>query len=216
MPTNNPTQSAPPASASAFGTTQQQQKIADRVEQTTQHAADAAVAQVREVRERAESGLAEQRSLVAERVRRLGGVLRTGSDQLTREDEFVQSLLDTASERVERVADYIDRASPSDVIEDLSTLARTQPGLFFGGAFVLGLAIGRFAKSSQRESYGSTPSRTYYREPAEGASRMQVESTGATASGVAYSAPTSNEKKPQEREASEQARPVSPGEGNKS
>jgi ElaB/YqjD/DUF883 family membrane-anchored ribosome-binding protein len=149
MPTDNPQ-----VQAASARVNERIEQGAQRLEQGVQSATTAAIEQVREVRERAESGIEQQRAAVAQRVRRLGEAIRHTSDQLSREDQFAQSLLDNASSRVQSVAEYIDQARLEDVAQDVQTFARRQPAVFFGGAFLIGLALGRFAKSSGSSSAG--------------------------------------------------------------
>jgi hypothetical protein len=151
MPTDNPQ-----VQAQAARINERVEQGAQRLEQSVQSATDAAIEQVRGARERAESGIEQQRAMVVTRVRRLSAAIRATSDQLSREDQFAQGLLDNASERVQRVAEYLDQARLEDVARDLHDFARRQPGLFFGGSFLIGLAIGRFAKSSSSASAGNT------------------------------------------------------------
>jgi hypothetical protein len=201
MAIDNPT----PGAASAFGS-----RLSERVEQGTQRAADGAVAQVRDARARAESGLEEQRGVVAERVRRFSGVLRQGSDELGADDALAQNLLNQASARIEQAADYIQRARADEVLDDLGSLARTRPGLFFGGAFLVGLAVGRFAKSSQRTPRHAAPE--YRAEPRQGPSPTPERS--GSAAGLHYNAPD-HPPRPEPTEVSELPRAVLPGEGTK-
>lgn len=53
-----------------------------------------------------------------------------------------------ASRQLERAADYLRHHSPGDFLDDLGTLARRRPEVFFGGLFILGLATARFLKAS--------------------------------------------------------------------
>jgi hypothetical protein len=46
------------------------------------------------------------------------------------------------------LSDYLKTANPGDLLHDAEKLARRQPALFLGGAFVVGLAVARFLKSS--------------------------------------------------------------------
>jgi hypothetical protein len=49
---------------------------------------------------------------------------------------------------VERLASYVASADLSHLGDDVQRFARDKPLFFFGGAFILGLAAGRFMKSS--------------------------------------------------------------------
>ena len=55
-----------------------------------------------------------------------------------------------AADGIEDVADYLQSRSLRDVIGEVEGLARREPAIFLGAAFVLGLVGGRFLKSSAR------------------------------------------------------------------
>lgn len=153
MPTNNP---QPQTSGSRSGSEQSSsfegrvERGSERVERGIEQLATSAADRVREAREQATSGITEQRDMVAQRIRRISGVLRAGSSTLATDDSFAQNLLEAASDRIARVADYVSEATPGMVSDDLQRVARRRPGLFFGGAFMLGLTLGRFVKSSTK------------------------------------------------------------------
>ncbi|MDB4985991.1 MAG: hypothetical protein JWN04_1169, partial [Myxococcaceae bacterium] len=145
MPNNNPQQ-----------TTQQQiaraaegaSKVAERLESSAENAASVAIEKVRQVRDEAQSGIEHQRDQIADRIRRIGGVLRSGSQTLSTDDPLSQQLFETAGDRIDRLANYVGNITPAELANDVQSLARRSPGLFFGGSFILGLALGRFAKST--------------------------------------------------------------------
>jgi len=109
---------------------------------------NAALERVDDVRERAFS----QRERVADRVRRVSSVVRSAGDQLRGEDEAVARYIDMAGDRIDRAAEYLSTMEPQQVVRDVEGFARRQPAVFFGGAFLLGLAVARFVKSSQQSS----------------------------------------------------------------
>jgi hypothetical protein len=94
----------------------------------------------------------------AERFRRVASHLRSVGDTLRSDDHMASMLAERASRGVEGVADYVASKDVRGFLRDTEQLARRQPALFFGSAFVLGLAIGRFLKSSPPEQ--GTSSRT--------------------------------------------------------
>jgi len=145
MPNNNPQQTTPQhqMAKAAEGAN----RVAERLEQSAESATSAAIEKVRQVREEAQSGIEQQREQIANRIRRVGGVLRASSQTLSTDDALSQQLFNTAGDQFERVADYIANLTPSDLASDVQSLARRRPGLFFGGSFIVGLALGRFAKS---------------------------------------------------------------------
>ncbi len=130
---------------------------AQRSEPRHQGASDPALRQLLNLRERVERGLEEQRTLLVGRVSRLGASLQQTSNQLTREDQLAQELLDGASTRLQRVASYLDNARRDDVVHDLGAFARRQPAVFFGGAFLVGLVLGRLGNSSTTRDDDQSP-----------------------------------------------------------
>lgn len=102
------------------------------------------VGQVEGVRDRAESAKAE----TADRIRRVATQLRGVSESLRPDDSMAASVAERASQGVEVVARYVSSTDARSFVRDAEQLARRQPALFFGGAFLLGLAAGRFLKSS--------------------------------------------------------------------
>jgi len=122
------------------------QRLADKAQQAAEQAKSSALERVRDAREMAEHGLEERRQQAAQRIRRFGNTLRSTRD-LNPDDEFMAQLLDGATSRVERVADYVAEADFRQMTQDVEGFARNRPAWFFGGAFLAGLALGRFAKA---------------------------------------------------------------------
>jgi hypothetical protein len=126
-------------------------------------AANVATRQVEKTRERVIDRVAQQREQVSSRVRSLSRALR-GAGEMLEEDNIAGNALHYASDKVERVAGYVADLSPDGVAEDLRSVAKANPLWFFGGAFALGLALGRFARSTgegieqhiEREQSGSS------------------------------------------------------------
>ena len=159
MPTNNPNyQSSSQAKGSSEGKSkiesgleqggQRAEKAIERLEKGAEQVASTAINRVREVREQATSGITQQRDMVAHRIRRLGEVLHGGGEMLAEEDAWVREALGYVSQRANRLADYVSEVTPGAVADDLQSFARRRPGVFFGGAFLIGLSLGRFAKST--------------------------------------------------------------------
>jgi hypothetical protein len=69
-------------------------------------------------------------------------------DNLRSDDQMASMLAERASRGVEGVADYVASKDMRGLLRDTEQLARRQPALFFGSAFLVGLAIGRFLKSA--------------------------------------------------------------------
>ena len=111
--------------------------------------------QLRKARASFDEQISSQRERVTGRVRTLGRALK-GAGEMLEEDDLVAQCLHYASDKVNGVAGYVEELEPTRAAEDLRDLARDRPALFFGGAFALGLALGRFARSSAEVVAGST------------------------------------------------------------
>jgi len=125
-------------SATASEHTQQ----GDRLSQTGRGILD-------EIRESATGQLASQKDRATEGLGSVAQFVRQSTQQLRDQKQ------DAIAGYVERAADQIDQFSQSlrnkdvsELISDAQQLARKQPALFIGGAFVLGLVGARFLKSS--------------------------------------------------------------------
>jgi hypothetical protein len=115
----------------------------------TQEAADQVKHVARERVEQVRRSAETVKTQAAERVRKFGSAVRWVGESLRHEDEaFVARYADTASDRIDRLATYIDSAEPAEMMNDFHDLARQKPAWFFGGALLLGLGAGRFLKSS--------------------------------------------------------------------
>lgn len=192
MPNNNPqstTTPQPPIAREIARASEAVNRTGERLEANVENAASVAIEKVRQVRDQAQSGLEQQRVEVVERIRRLGDVLRSSSETLARTDPLAHQLFDTAHQRIERVAGYVETLTPGDLANDVAELSRRRPGIFFGGAFILGLALGRFAKSSTGTA-GGEPAR---REPGQGSRARQASAPRTGSSGAGRAAQPSSQ-----------------------
>jgi hypothetical protein len=136
---------------------QRQGRLPERTQEAAERAGHAAIEKVEAVRDRTRDGINQGKQQVADRIRRLGSALRSASDTLREEDNVVARYADYASETIEKAAGYVSSADVTRTVQDIERFARRQPALFFGGAFLLGLAAGRFLKSSQRRNGDGGP-----------------------------------------------------------
>jgi hypothetical protein len=139
----------PAAPRSGNGNQQRQERLPERTQEAADRARHAAIEKVETARDRAREEIEQGRQQVAERIRRLSSALRSASDTLREDDRVVARYADYASETIERAANYVGSADVRRTARDIEGFARRQPAVFFGSAFLLGLAAGRFLKSSQ-------------------------------------------------------------------
>ena len=109
------------------------------------------------VKQRVTSRVDEQKNRAADGLGGIADVFRTAGNELRMENETLASYVDAASDQMRRVADHIRERGVTDMIDDLNQFARRRPALFIGGAFLVGLGIARFLKSSA----GNSDNRSY-------------------------------------------------------
>lgn len=56
--------------------------------------------------------------------------------------------------QIESISSYLNNNGVEEVLDDLQNFARRQPAMFLGGAFMLGIVVGRFLRSSTDRGYG--------------------------------------------------------------
>lgn len=87
-------------------------------------------------------------SSVADSVRKVGSNLNE-SETESGIGKYTAEYSDMAAQKIEQVADYFDRKDAKAMYRDIESFARSNPAIFVGGAFALGLLAARFLKSSQ-------------------------------------------------------------------
>lgn len=100
------------------------------------------------VKQRVTSRVDEQKNRAADGLGGIADVFRTAGNELRMENETLASYVDAASDQMRRVADHIRERGVTDMMDDLNQFARRRPALFIGGAFLVGIGIARFLKSS--------------------------------------------------------------------
>ena len=104
-------------------------------------------------------------SQLASRVSGVADALRQTGEQLRGEESPASELVDQAVDRLDRAAEYLETRSLPNLMSDLGDFARREPALVFGGAFLAGIALGRFLKSSSGALNGRSPSRGGFSGP---------------------------------------------------
>lgn len=128
-------------------------KIAAKSHEAAEHWKDTVVEQANQVRDKARSA----KEHTGDRIRGVATQLRNVSDSLREDDPLASELAERASRGIEGVAQYVSSTSAQSLIRDTEQLARRQPALFFGGAFLLGLVAGRFIKASSPQGSFERP-----------------------------------------------------------
>jgi hypothetical protein len=104
----------------------------------------------------------EQKNRAADGLGGIANVIRNAGNELRTENEALASYVDAASDQLRRFADQIRQKGVADMLDDVHSFARRRPALFMGGAFLVGLGIARFLKSSaERDMYSTDPNAAF-------------------------------------------------------
>ncbi len=99
-----------------------------------------------------------QQTGIADRITEFHGAIKAAADQLEEKDHGLASRrISKAANGLEAAANYLRESDPEDLLADLGNATKKRPELVFGGLFLLGLGIARFAKASQQDDNGQTP-----------------------------------------------------------
>lgn len=135
-----------------------QTSLANRTHEVADEVRQATLGRVESVRDSALT----MKNNAAESVRKFGATVRKVGEHLRIEDQlYIAGKANDVSRRIDDFAGYLSSAQLSHVVRDTSAVARRNPALFFGGAFIVGLAAGRFLKDDGVDRSGDS-------EPATG------------------------------------------------
>lgn len=106
------------------------------------------------IKQNVTSRVDEQKNRAADGLGGIANVIRNAGNELRNENEALASYVDAASDQLRRFADQIREKGVADMLDDVHSFARRRPAMFIGGAFLVGLGIARFLKSSaERADY---------------------------------------------------------------
>ncbi|MGE3178383.1 MAG: hypothetical protein AB7O32_13030 [Vicinamibacterales bacterium] len=136
------------------------------------HAAGAYGGIVDRVRERAAAELSSQKDRAFDGLGTVAQAVRQSTQQLRdQQHDTIAAYVEQAADQLDRIARQLREKDLGELMDDAQRLAQSQPAVFIGSAFALGLIGARFIKSSSRraqsEHRGGQPSRAYgeYRAP---------------------------------------------------
>lgn len=101
-----------------------------------------------EVRSQVASTVNTQKNRAAAGLGGVAGAIRHAGDELRAEDESVALYVELASDRLRRFADRIREQGVEEMVAEVAEFGRRRPAVFIGGAFIIGLALARFLKST--------------------------------------------------------------------
>ena len=129
------------------------EKLGDRVKEQAREAGD-------QIKEQGRTFLHEQKSHVATEIQAYSAAARRAADRLEAEsDTQLSGYVAAAADQLERLGTRIQERDLDGLVDDVETIARRRPEVFFAGMFVAGLVAARFLKASkqkrERERYRS-------------------------------------------------------------
>jgi len=107
-----------------------------------------------QVKQQASTRVNEQKVRAAEGLGSVASAIRQASEHLRNENQTLATYADKAVDQLQSFADRMRDKDPAEMVRDAERFARRNPTAFVGGAFVLGLALARFLKSSGAADYG--------------------------------------------------------------
>lgn len=135
---------------------QAKEKAAPVVEQVQDKAKEATA----QVQTRAKDITEERKSQAAGEVAKVAQAVRTTSREMRNQDqENVAHYTEIVADQIEQVSHYLDERDINHLLNDAADFARRRPEIFLGGAFMVGLALGRFLTSSSGQAHHYAPNR---------------------------------------------------------
>jgi hypothetical protein len=172
---------ADPIEAEAKEGVQQAKEVAKQAMEQVQQKAQEVAGQAQT---QAKSAIASRKDQAVDQLGGVAQVFRTTSNELRNQDkDTIAQYADKVADQVERVSSFLEERDVDQLMGEAESFARRQPELFLGGAFIVGLLVGRFIKSSSERRmakraqemgynpYGYsedyTPSSTTFNRPAD-------------------------------------------------
>jgi hypothetical protein len=123
-----------------------QKVLAQTMAQTKASAGQA----IERAKDQVKSQIASRKDQAADSLSGAVRALEATGQQLRGESQVLAAdYADSLTGQVRRASDYLSGRSVDDIARDVEDFARKNPSLFIGGAFVLGIALARFLRSSE-------------------------------------------------------------------
>jgi len=140
---------APAADAPATGIGAVTEQVKETASQALEQGQQAAGQAVDKAKDTVKSQLSNQKEKAVSTLGSFTDALMHTGDQLRQSGQGVfGGYAETLADKVDHVAVYLRDNDIDDLTAQVEDFARRQPALFIGGAFVVGVALARFLKSS--------------------------------------------------------------------
>lgn len=123
-------------------------QVKEQASQVTDQVKDQAEKVTEKAKEQASSRAEEQKERAAQGLFGFADTLNQVSGSMRDQNPAMANFADTAAMRLEDFATSLREKDVNDLMSDVEDMARRQPALFIGGAFLAGVVAARFLKSS--------------------------------------------------------------------
>jgi hypothetical protein len=107
------------------------------------------------MKDRANAQLSTQKNRATDGIGSVAQAVRRSTQELRQQHhETVAEYVDRAADQLELMSTRLKNKDMSELMRDAQNLAKRQPAIFIGTAFMLGLVGARFMKSSPTDAYG--------------------------------------------------------------
>lgn len=131
------------------------QEVADRVKEQAKQTGNT-------IKEQSRGFLNEQKKRVGAEIQTYSAAAREAAERLQHEsDTNLAQYVSTAADRLDRLGSRIQERDVSQLVDDVEEIARRRPEVFFGGMFVVGLAVARFLKASKQRRQRDQDDRSF-------------------------------------------------------
>lgn len=97
----------------------------------------------------------QARQVTADGLEKLASTVRRVGTDMESEQPMIANVASTAAEQAERAAGFLRETDARELLHNVEDVARRQPLLFVGGAFLLGVAASRFIKAAGGNNGGA-------------------------------------------------------------
>jgi hypothetical protein len=94
-------------------------------------------------------------------------IRKAGEDLAQNDQSLAGKVVKQAADGLESFSRSVSNKRPEELLDAVRDFGRNNPAAFIAGSVLLGIAIGRLAKSTEQRSNGATTSAPAYRDPTD-------------------------------------------------
>jgi hypothetical protein len=131
------------------------EQVKEQAAQMTDQVKEQASKVTDKAKEQAATRVDDQKERAAQGIVGFADALNKVSGSMRDQNPTVANFAETAAGKLEQFAGTLNEKDINELMSDIEAMARKQPALFVGGAFLAGVVAARFLKSSSGMSSGS-------------------------------------------------------------